>query len=157
MTRVFQSPQQYLRQHEQMVLDPSFSPSEPSEIFHSLGEHHPEPTFASKRPRERWVGDSLFAFLSTFLQNHYANACVCVSWRVDDKLNAYIELRSISAHEFPMGDGRIANCQRIFQREGRKIAQSSHYTNINKSRNLRLFIQITTLMNTTHHKKLYFT
>ncbi|CAB3386752.1 Hypothetical predicted protein [Cloeon dipterum] len=60
-----QSPQQYLRQHEQMVLDPSFSPSEPSEIFHSLGEHHPEPAFASKRPRESYyengVSDSEYA------------------------------------------------------------------------------------------------
>ncbi|XP_068082954.1 protein CBFA2T1 [Anabrus simplex] len=30
-----QSPQQYLRHHEHVVLDPAFSPSEPSEIFHS--------------------------------------------------------------------------------------------------------------------------
>ena len=32
---LFQSPQQYLRHHEHVVLDPAFSPSEPSEIFHS--------------------------------------------------------------------------------------------------------------------------
>ncbi|KAJ4428185.1 hypothetical protein ANN_24200, partial [Periplaneta americana] len=30
-----ESPQQYLRHHEHVVLDPAFSPSEPSEIFHS--------------------------------------------------------------------------------------------------------------------------
>ncbi|XP_059471357.1 protein CBFA2T3 [Neocloeon triangulifer] len=60
-----QSPQQYLRQHEQLVMDPSFSPSEPSEIFHSMGEHHAEPAFALKRPREslyeNGVGDSEYA------------------------------------------------------------------------------------------------
>jgi hypothetical protein len=32
---LLQSPQQYLRHHEHVVLDPAFSPSEPSEIFHS--------------------------------------------------------------------------------------------------------------------------
>ncbi|XP_047120331.1 protein CBFA2T1-like [Schistocerca piceifrons] len=52
-----QAPLQYLRQHEHVVLDPAFSPSEPSEIFHSedhAQQQQPHPM--KRRPSDRRPG-----------------------------------------------------------------------------------------------------
>ncbi|KAG8302411.1 hypothetical protein J6590_033007 [Homalodisca vitripennis] len=51
---------QYIRQHEHSVLDPAFSPSEPSEIF-----HHTE-THAEKRRADRLVVFSLLENLAKY-------------------------------------------------------------------------------------------
>ncbi|XP_049790100.1 protein CBFA2T3-like [Schistocerca nitens] len=52
------APLQYLRQHEHVVLDPAFSPSEPSEIFHS--EDHGQQQQQQPHPMKRRPSDSFY-------------------------------------------------------------------------------------------------